>query len=70
MAEYIDIAQAKTRSGLRLVLPPGRPNPCGFVTHGRAEDIRQQQRGGLIPLWRGSYLKGSDRIRTMGFPQK
>ena len=27
MAEYIDIEQAKTASGLRLVLPPGRPNP-------------------------------------------
>ena len=27
MAEYIDIEQAKTLSGLRLVLPPGRPNP-------------------------------------------
>lgn len=27
MAEYIDIEQAKTMDGLRLVVPPGRPNP-------------------------------------------
>ena len=27
MAEYIDIEQAKTATGLRLVVPPGRPNP-------------------------------------------
>ena len=27
MAEYIDIEQAKTAPGLRLVVPPGRPNP-------------------------------------------
>lgn len=29
MADYIDIEQAKHRSGLRIVLPPGRPNPWG-----------------------------------------
>ena len=27
MADYIDIEQAKTLSGLRIVAPPGRPNP-------------------------------------------
>jgi glutathione S-transferase len=34
MAEYIDIEQAKTLSGLRLVLPPGRPNPWGEALKG------------------------------------
>ena len=34
MAEYIDIEQAKTMSGLRLVLPPGRPNPWGEAFKG------------------------------------
>ena len=29
MAEYIEIDHAKTLSGLRTVLPPGRPNPWG-----------------------------------------
>jgi hypothetical protein len=29
MAEYIDIDQAKTTDGLRIILPPGRPNPWG-----------------------------------------
>jgi glutathione S-transferase len=27
MAEYVDIEQAKGMSGLRVILPPGRPNP-------------------------------------------
>ena len=27
MADYIDIEQAKTPDGLRIVAPPGRPNP-------------------------------------------
>ena len=27
MADYIDVEQAKTLSGLRIVAPPGRPNP-------------------------------------------
>ena len=27
MADYIDIEQAKTLDGLRIVAPPGRPNP-------------------------------------------
>src|SRR5262245_56697493 len=34
MANYIDIEQAKTMSGLRLVLPPGRPNPWGEALKG------------------------------------
>jgi glutathione S-transferase len=34
MAEYIDIEQAKTLSGLRLVLPPGRPNPWAEALKG------------------------------------
>ena len=34
MAEYIEIAQAKTLSGLRIVLPPGRPNPWGEALKG------------------------------------
>jgi glutathione S-transferase len=29
MAEYIDIDKAKTTDGLRIILPPGRPNPWG-----------------------------------------
>ena len=27
MAEYIDIEQAKTMEGMRIIAPPGRPNP-------------------------------------------
>ena len=27
MAEYIDIEQAKTTEGMRIIAPPGRPNP-------------------------------------------
>jgi len=34
MADYIDIEQAKTLSGLRIVLPPGRPNPWGEALKG------------------------------------
>jgi len=34
MAEYIDIAQAKPLAGLRLVLPPGRPNPWAEALKG------------------------------------
>ena len=34
MAEYLDIEQAKTMSGLRLILPPGRPNPWGEALKG------------------------------------
>jgi hypothetical protein len=34
MADYIDIEQAKTLPGLRLVLPPGRPNPWGEALKG------------------------------------
>src|SRR5512147_1197744 len=34
MAEYVDIEQAKTLSGLRIVLPPGRPNPWGEALKG------------------------------------
>ncbi len=34
MAEYIDIDHAKTLSGLRIVLPPGRPNPWGEALKG------------------------------------
>ncbi len=34
MADYIDIDQAKTLSGLRIVLPPGRPNPWGEALKG------------------------------------
>src|SRR5215510_4929046 len=34
MAEYIDIEQAKTLAGLRLVLPPGRPNPWAEALKG------------------------------------
>ncbi|MGE0679930.1 MAG: hypothetical protein AB7P69_03330 [Candidatus Binatia bacterium] len=34
MADYIDIEQAKTLSGLRLILPPGRPNPWGEALKG------------------------------------
>ena len=34
MADYIDIEQAKLLSGLRLVLPPGRPNPWGEALKG------------------------------------
>jgi hypothetical protein len=34
VADYIDIEQAKTLSGLRIVLPPGRPNPWGEALKG------------------------------------
>ena len=34
MAEYVEIEHAKTLSGLRLVLPPGRPNPWGEALKG------------------------------------
>lgn len=34
MADYIDIEQAKTLSGLRIILPPGRPNPWGEALKG------------------------------------
>ena len=34
MAEYVEIEQAKTLSGLRIVLPPGRPNPWGEALKG------------------------------------
>lgn len=34
MAEYIDIEQARTTPGLRIVLPPGRPNPWGEALKG------------------------------------
>jgi len=34
VADYIDIPQAKSLSGLRLVLPPGRPNPWGEALKG------------------------------------
>jgi hypothetical protein len=34
VAEYIDIERAKTMPGLRLVLPPGRPNPWGEALKG------------------------------------
>ena len=34
MADYIDIEQAKTLSGLRLILPPGRPNPWAEALKG------------------------------------
>lgn len=34
MADYIDIEQAKPLSGLRIVLPPGRPNPWGEALKG------------------------------------
>jgi len=34
MAEYIDIEKAKTLSGLRLVVPPGRPNPWAEALKG------------------------------------
>lgn len=34
MVDYIDIEKAKTLSGLRIVLPPGRPNPWGEALKG------------------------------------
>jgi hypothetical protein len=34
MVEYIEIEQAKPLSGLRIVLPPGRPNPWGEALKG------------------------------------
>lgn len=34
MAEYIDIEQAKSTPGMRIVLPPGRPNPWGEALKG------------------------------------
>ena len=34
MAEYVEIESAKTLSGLRIVLPPGRPNPWGEALKG------------------------------------
>jgi glutathione S-transferase len=34
MADYIEIDQAKTLSGLRIVLPPGRPNTWGEALKG------------------------------------
>ena len=34
MAEYVEIEHAKTLSGLRIVLPPGRPNPWGEALKG------------------------------------
>lgn len=34
MADYIDIEKAKTLDGLRLVLPPGRPNPWAEALKG------------------------------------
>ncbi len=34
MAHYIDIEQAKRLSGLRLILPPGRPNPWAEALKG------------------------------------
>lgn len=34
MADYIDIEQAKTLSGFRLILPPGRPNPWAEALKG------------------------------------
>jgi hypothetical protein len=34
VADGIEIDQAKTLSGLRIVLPPGRPNPWGEVLKG------------------------------------
>jgi glutathione S-transferase len=34
MADYTDIEQAKHLSGLRIVLPPGRPNPWGEALKG------------------------------------
>ncbi len=34
MADYIDIEQAKTLDGLRIVAPPGRPNPWAEALKG------------------------------------
>ncbi len=53
MAEYIDIEQAKTASGLRLVLPPGRPNPW-------AEGLKGMCYVKKIPYLRVAKAQGHD----------
>ena len=70
MAEYIDIEQAKTKEGMRIIAPPGRPNPWAEGLKGNGPHPTQCEiegfQAGFVHLVapRGTRIADKDGLKT------